>query len=146
MTASTDRPAPRWARLIYFSAALAAYAITGAGAAVLFRHDIIVSSRGFYDHDRWTGRVIACDLVIPPKIYLIELEEKTHGHPPKGPPAGWTEDEWKDFTSRPGAAVPPGKSLPTAEFFGPRPLSLDEAIDKLGDYISCAPRPVATHH
>jgi hypothetical protein len=80
----TDRSA-RWKRLLYFSTALAAYAITVAG-----------------------------------------------------------EDEWKAFTSKPRGAreVPPGKRLPTAEeFFGPRPLSLEEAIDKLGDYIKCAPRP-----
>jgi hypothetical protein len=50
--------------MIRFFIALVVYLITAAGTAVMFRHEIIGNQSGIYDHDRWTGRVVACAVII----------------------------------------------------------------------------------
>jgi hypothetical protein len=130
--------------VIRFFIALAACLITVAGAAVLLRHEIIGTQSGFYDHDRWTGRVIACVLVTAPHEYFTQVKELISAHPPEDPPQGWTKEEWQKYLHT--FDLPPGKQLPSAEdILGPKPLSLAEAnaaaIVNLGDYFYCAPRP-----
>ena len=134
--------------MIRFFIALAVYLITVVGTAVVFRHEIIGNQSGFYDHDRWTGRVVACAVIIQPEVYYEHVAEMTSVDPHPPPPQGWTQDEWQAYRTKPSApdSVPPGKQPPTAEeFLGRRPLSLAEAnaavIAGFGDYLYCAPRP-----
>ncbi len=106
--------------------------------AVLFRHEIVATRWGFYDHDRWAGTVVACQLLVDPATYVAGLADLMK---PKAPANARSKETTAEGTASSGKSSSHGDRLPTVdELLGPPPLSRDQAIEKLGDYIRCAPR------